>query len=227
MTFVTLGSGCGGLPGCYGFRGLVVSYTGSSPDGVCANMLAWLNGSAATAIMEALPWGIIQSNTFSDLSLTTPDNLPDGTPVNASNPGPDGVSQWFMIDNTGAPFVEPTGQRCQVYWPAGSNYGVIAVDSWNALQTAWICCTGVTGACGGSIMELPAPNSSLPSPIPWNRLHYIAHLGLTPANIDAYYVSQLAFGVPANYNTGTWNTAQVCLPSPIATPTDPFDGGDP
>jgi hypothetical protein len=224
MTFQTLGSGCGqptaGL--CYNFRGVVVTGLVAG-DGIWANMYSWLNNFDLTTV----PWGYLQTNAVSDPSLTAPDNSSSGgMPVNSSNPGPAGFSQWFVIDNNGDPFAQPTGQRCQVAWPAGSPYGVYAIDSWNALQTALICCTGTTGACGANVIDIPLPNSSLPGPIPWNRCHYIAQLGLTPANIQSTYVKNLAFGVAANYGAN-WNVNQVCYPTQFPSPDDPFDNDIP
>jgi hypothetical protein len=222
MTFVTLGNGCGGLAACYGFRGVIVSGL-EAGDGVWANMLVWLDDFDCSTV----PWGYIQSNTFSNPSLTAPDNSSSGgQPVNSSNPGPLAFSQWFVIDNNGDPFAEPNGVKCQVSWPAGSAYGVFAVDAWNAYQTGHICCTGTTGACGASIIEINRPNPELPGPIPWNRLHYVAELGLTPANIDAVYAAQLAFGVAANYGPN-WNVNKICFPTPIPGTNDPFDDAAP
>lgn len=226
MTFPFLGNNCSGIGACFAFRGIVASCTGSDNDGVNANMFAYLNAYDLTTI----PWGVLRSETFSSVTLTTPDNLPGGSPVDTSSAVDVGFSQWFVIDNTGAPFSEATGQRCQVWWPAHSQYGVLAIDSWNAYQTAYLACTGVTGACGGNIIEVPMPNSSLPAGVPWNRLRYGAQLGLTSSNIQAFYVSNLGLGVAANYGTGRtstpsspWDPTLICSP----TPEDPFDGGIP
>jgi hypothetical protein len=218
MTFVTLGSGCGGQPNCYAFRGVVASGL-ETGDGVWANMLAWLDAFDVSTV----PWGYLQSNAFSTTSLTEPDNPESGgEPVNSSNPGPIGFSQWFVVDNDGNPFEEPNGVKCQVYWPGGSLYGIFAVDAWNALQTGHICCIGTTGTCGGSLLEINRPNVELPSPIPWNRLHYVAELGLTAANMDTVYTAQLAFGVAPNYGPH-WNPSQACYPTVPPGKNDPFD----
>ena len=218
MTFVTLGNGCDGLPACFGFRGVAVS--GLEPgDGVWAKMLAWLDAFDCSTV----PWGYLQSNAFSTPDLSAPDNAESGGhPVNESNPGPLGFSTWFVVDNTGAPFAEPGGAKCQLMWPAGTAYGVFAVDAWNALQTGLICCTGRTGGCGSNIIEINRPNAELPSPIPWNRCHYVAQPGVTSANINATYAAQLAFGVLPNYGAN-WDPTKVCFPTPLPNNNDPFD----
>jgi hypothetical protein len=188
-------------------------------DGVWANMLQWLKDFQC----DTVPWGYIQSNTFSTPSRTTPDNTSSGgAPINSSNPGPLAFSQWFVIDNNGDPFAEPNGVKCQAWWPGGSAFGVFAVDAWNAYQTGHICCTGTTLACGGNIVDIPVPTDALPGPIPWNRLHYVAELGLTPSNIDTVYTNQLAFGVAPNYGPN-WNVNKVCFPTAFPSVNDPFN----
>jgi hypothetical protein len=201
MTFQTLGSPCGNSrSGCYGFRG-VVGTCQNNNDGVNAAMTAYINGYDLTTV----PWGILRSFVFHDVSDSTPDA---SLTVDSSNPGPDCFSQNFLVDNNLNPFSDATVLRSQAWWPAGSPFGALAVDSWNAYQTALICCTGVTGACGGNLIECAIP-AGLPSPIVSNRCRVLAHLGLTPATIDAFYASQLAFGVAANYGTN-WDPTVVC-----------------
>jgi hypothetical protein len=151
---------------------------------------------------------------FDDVAAAAPDPL---YTVDADNPGPDAISQCFLVDGNGKPFSTATVQRCQVWWPGLSQFGALAIDSWNPLQTAYAACTGVTTACG-NIYELPIPRNVAGAPYS-NRIHYIAHLGLTPANMEAYYNSILAFGIAANYGPN-WDVTPICSPSG----QDPFTG---
>jgi len=216
MTFPTLGSGCSGLKTCIGFRGIIAVCANN--DGVNANMIAWVNNYDLTTV----PWNILRSVTFSDPSLTEPDNLgADGQPVDAGDASTQCNSICFLIDNTGAPFVNATVQRAQVWWPGGSPFGVIAKDAWNALQTGWLCCCGTTGPCN-KIFELPVPNADYAadfSGTPWNRLQVFAALGLTAATVQSEYVNTMAFGIGPNYGPN-WNPSQVCQ----AAGNDPFTG---